>query len=102
MSQPTLYINVFQYWHTLTAKNSDGVVVKKSITVDMPQEQPVAKDREEAVRHAEEFADYYAYTLTDTGVIDLTSEFSEAYQERRDYDAMIDAKIDERKEGRLS
>lgn len=81
-SQPTLFINVF---------NFDGK--------DMPLESNgVAKTRAEAVRDAEDFADQYSYTLTDAGRLDLSSEFSEGFQSKRDFDAAVDAQIAARKE----
>jgi hypothetical protein len=76
--RPTLLINVFRF---------DGR--------DMPLESHgVCTGIAEAVRRAEEFADEYRYTLTDAGVINLTTQFSEGWQDRKDFDAAVDAKID--------
>lgn len=58
----------------------------------------VFSTRREAADAAEEYADSYLYTLTDAGKVDLTSEFSEGFHEKRDYDAAVDAKIDAMKE----
>jgi hypothetical protein len=76
MSEPTIFINVFQG----DAGNWASEKVHTS--------------RTEAVEAAEEFSDDYEFTLTDAGKIDLRSAFSEGYQEKRDFDAMIDARID--------
>ena len=81
MQQPSIFINVFRF---------DGL--------DMPLERPVLRTRAKAIEDAEEHADAYAFTLTDTGRINLEPEFSERWQERKDFDAAVDAKIDERKE----
>ena len=98
---PTLFINVFRHWETQATKDADGKAVKKSFTVDMPYERAVIKNREEAVRHAEEFSDFYVYTLTDVGIIDLTPDFSEGFHEKRDFDAAVDRKIDDMKAERF-
>ena len=66
----------------------------------MPYERAVIRDRAKAAEHAEDFAAYYAYTLTDIGVIDITGDFSEGYREQRDFDYAVDAKLDKRKERR--
>jgi len=63
-------------------------------------ESDVIRSREEAIRAAEEWADRYQYTLTDTGKIDLRDEFSERYQRTRGYDELMDARIDDAKERR--
>jgi hypothetical protein len=55
-----------------------------------------------AAEAAEQYADSYRFTLTEFGRIDLTDNFSEAYQEARDFDATIDAHIDAMKETRGS
>jgi len=81
MTIPTIFINVFRIRGAL-----------------MPMEQAVITNRAEAIRDAEEFADEYRFTLTDTGSINLEPEFSEAWQEKKDRDAVIEARIDEMKE----
>jgi hypothetical protein len=58
----------------------------------------VHTSRHEAAVAAEDYADSYLFTLTDAGKIDLTPEFSEGYHERRDFDASVDARIDQMKE----
>lgn len=85
MSTPTLFINVFRF---------DGL--------DMSLERPVLRTRAKAIEDAEEHADEYAYTLTDTGKINLEPEFSEAWQAKKDFDATVDARIDAAKEGRAA
>ena len=62
----------------------------------------VYETRTEAAEAAEQYADSYLFTLTGTGKIDLRSEFSEAYQERVDFDAAVDAKIDDQKKQRFA
>jgi hypothetical protein len=80
--QPTVFINVHSFGGRQYAETD------------------VLTSRADAVRDAEEWADRYAYTLTDTGQIDLRDEFSEAYQAMRAYDERMDARIDARKEER--
>ena len=58
----------------------------------------VHTSRHEATVAAEDFASTYLFTLTDAGKINLTPEFSEAYHEARDFDAAVDAHIDQMKE----
>jgi len=57
--------------------------------------------REEAIEDAENAVCMYSHTLTETGKIDLTDEFSEAFHEQRDFDAAVDRRIDEMKEERF-
>jgi len=64
-------------------------------------ESEVLNSRAEAIKDAEQWADRYQYTLTDIGMIDLSDEFSEDFQEKRDFDAAVDRKIDEMKEERF-
>jgi hypothetical protein len=78
---PTIFINVFR--------------VKGR---EMSFERNLITSRAEAIEDAEAYADEYAYTLSDAGMIDLRPEFSEAYHEQRDFDATVDARIDEMKE----
>lgn len=54
--------------------------------------------RYEATQEAEGYADTYLYTLTDIGKIDLEPEFSEGWHEKKDFDAAVDAKIDDLRE----
>jgi hypothetical protein len=76
MQTPTLYVNVFDNHGRLEAH--DGVYTSRA----------------EAADAAEQYADTYRFTLTDAGKVDLTPEFSEAFHERRDFDATVDARID--------
>ncbi len=80
---PTKFINVFstgnKFW-------SEGEVIMS---------------RQAAVEDAEETVGTYEFTLTDVGQIDLSSEFSKAWHEQRDFDAAVDRQIDEMKAERL-
>jgi hypothetical protein len=78
--QPTIFLNILSF---------DGKQMAES---------EVLNSRAEALRDAEEWAERYLFTLTDLGKIDLSSEFSEAFQEKRDFDVAVDAKIDEMRE----
>src|ERR1700728_3994651 len=78
--QLTLFVNVHRTSFGLEAH--DGVWTSRADAVDA----------------AEAYADTYAFTLTDAGTIDLTPEFSEAFHEKRDFDAAIDARNDELRE----
>jgi hypothetical protein len=79
-ASPTLFVNVFE---------KDGRTFAEG---------DVYIDRRQAIEDAEEWSDNYVYTLTDTGKLDLSPEFSEGFQERRDFDAAVDAKIDAMRE----
>jgi hypothetical protein len=80
MASPTIYVNVHDNHGRLEAH-------------DMVHTCPHA-----AARAAEDYADTYAFTLTDVGKTDLTDLFSEGWHEKRDADAGIDARIDDLKE----
>lgn len=58
--------------------------------------------RFDAVEAAEQYANTYEYTLTDIGKIDLSRDFSEEFQQKRDFDLAVDAKIAQMKEDRLA
>jgi hypothetical protein len=79
---PILYVNIHN--GALGLEAHDGVWTSRADAVDA----------------AEAYYNTYAFTLTDAGKIDLTPEFSEGYQERKDFDAAVDAKIHESKERR--
>jgi hypothetical protein len=82
MQYPRLFINVFRF---------DGK--------DMPLESyGVAKTLVEAATDAEDYADEYQYTLSDTGRLDLTPLFSSKYHRRRAQEAVVDSRIDQLKD----
>ncbi len=81
--QPTIYVNLFHGHYGLEAH--DGVWI----------------DRAEAAEAAEDYAATYAYTLTDTGKVDLRPDFSSEYHRTAARDANIDRFIDEMKEIRM-
>jgi len=83
MQHPTRYINIFSHNGKHYAEGE------------------VLETRAAAIEDAEQSIHQYMYTLTDTGVLDLTSEFSEGWHEARDFDAAVDRKIDAMKEGRI-
>jgi hypothetical protein len=80
--QPTIFLNVHNFGGKRYAESE------------------VLTSRADAVRDAEEWADRYEFTLTDTGKIDLREEFSERYQRTRAHDELNDARIDARKDSR--
>jgi hypothetical protein len=82
MQPPSLLINIYSFSGKPMPLESHGVATSLA----------------EAVKDARDFEDEYVYTLTDIGVMDLSSHFSEGFQQRRDFDATIDAKIDHMKE----
>ena len=79
---PTTYVNI--HWHAAAQRLEahDGVYA----------------NRAEAAEAAEAYASSYRFTLTEFGRIDITDQFSEAYQEAKDFDATIDDHIDAMKE----
>jgi hypothetical protein len=80
MPEPTLFLNI----HNFGSKDY--------------AESEVLTSRAAAIRDAEQWADRYQYTFTDIGKIDLSGDFSEGFQEKRDFDAAVDRKIDEMRE----
>jgi hypothetical protein len=84
MEHPTLLINIFRF---------DGKL--------MPLEHHgVATTREEAVKNAEEFADEYEFTLSDTGKLDLSGDFSAEYWAARELSYARELKAGEAREAR--
>jgi hypothetical protein len=83
-NKPTLFVNIYNFGGKEMPLESNGV----------------AKSLAEAVKDARDYEEQYLYSLTDVGQVDLSAHFSEGYQDRRDFDATIDARIDAAKEGR--
>ena len=85
MQSHTIYVNVFYI-----------------LGNEMPLERPVLRTRERAIEDAEEFAERYAYTLTDAGKIDLSGEFSEEYQNAQAKSYARELKADQAREAQVA